>query len=165
MHASGSVGAYAGAAEATSPPYDEPEFIAWNAKLARFAATPASYEAFERMWYATDVRPLLGSISVPTAVLFSSFDAESEEVARAEARLIPGARLIGVATPYTVIWVHDPEPMVSAIEGFIDSVQHEEAALDRMLATVLFTDIVGSTDKPARWATPAGRSCWSVTTR
>jgi pimeloyl-ACP methyl ester carboxylesterase len=30
-------------------PYTEPEFIAWNAKLARFAATPASYEAFERM--------------------------------------------------------------------------------------------------------------------
>ena len=149
-------GGYLRGAEPSSPPFDEPEFIAWNAKLARFAATPASYEAFERMWYATDVRPLLGSISVPTAVLFSSFDAESEEVARAEGRLIPGARLIGVATPFTVIWVHDPEPMVSAIEGFIESVQHEEAALDRMLATVLFTDIVGSTDR----ACEVGDACW-----
>jgi class 3 adenylate cyclase len=149
-------GPYLRGAEPASPPFDEPEFIAWNAKLCRFAATPASYEAFVRMWYATDVRPLLGSISVPTAMLFSSFDAESEEVARAEARLIPGARLIGVATPYTVIWVHDPEAMVSAIEGFIESVQHEEAALDRKLATVLFTDIVGSTGK----ACEVGDACW-----
>jgi class 3 adenylate cyclase len=147
---------YLRGAEPASPPFDEPEFIAWNAKLARFAATPASYEAFVRMWLATDVRPLLGSISAPAAVLFSSFDAEAEELARAEAHLIPGARLIGVATPNTVIWVHDPEPMVSAIEGFIESVQHEEAALDRVLATVLFTDIVGSTDK----ACEVGDACW-----
>lgn len=59
-------GSYLGGAEPSSPPFDEPEFVAWNAKLARFAATPASVAAFVRMWLATDVRPLLGSISVPT---------------------------------------------------------------------------------------------------
>ena len=45
------------------------------------------------------------------------------------------------------IWIEDPEPYVSAIEGFLRSVRDEQAELDRMLATVLFTDIVGSTDK------------------
>jgi class 3 adenylate cyclase/pimeloyl-ACP methyl ester carboxylesterase len=131
-------------------PYREPDFIAWNAKLARFAATPASYEAFDRMWFATDVRPLLSSISAPAAILFSSLDPEDEAFSRAQAALIPASRLVGVATPPEVIWVNDPEPIVSAIEQFIASVQHEEAELDRMLATVLFTDVVGSTERACR---------------
>jgi len=46
-----------------------------------------------------------------------------------------------------VIWVHEPEPIVAAVEQFVASVRHEEQEFDRMLATVLFTDIVGSTDK------------------
>jgi class 3 adenylate cyclase len=138
-------------------PYREPDFIAWNAKLARFAATPASYEAFDRMWFATDVRPLLASISAPTAVFFCSLDPEDEEFARAQAALIPVAQLIDVATPPAVIWVNDPEPIVSAIEQFIESVRHEEAELDRKLATVLFTDVVGSTDR----ACEVGDACWT----
>jgi len=138
-------------------PIDDPEFVRWAAKFARFAATPASFEAFERMWWATDVRPLLGAISVPTAVLYSLLDPEDPSWSRAEASLIPGARLVGVSTPDAVIWVHEPEPIVSAIEQFIASVQHEEATLDRMLSTVLFTDIVGSTDR----ACEAGDACWT----
>jgi class 3 adenylate cyclase len=138
-------------------PYSLPEFLRWNAKLARFAATPASYEAFERMWFDTDVRPLLSSISVPTAVLYSTLDPEDLEYSQAEADLIPVARLVGVQTTTEVIWVREPEPIVSAIEQFIASVQHEEAELDRMLATVLFTDVVGSTDKAYR----AGDSRWT----
>jgi class 3 adenylate cyclase len=46
-----------------------------------------------------------------------------------------------------VIWIEDPEPYVSALERFLASVQDEQSELDRMLATVLFTDIVGSTEK------------------
>ena len=56
---------------ATRLPYDDPEFLKWNAKLARYAATPASYEAFSRMWFGTDVRPVLRAISVPTAWFFA----------------------------------------------------------------------------------------------
>ena len=120
-------------------------FMEWTARLARFSATPASYEAFERMWYETDVRPILPSIQVPVAVFCAA--GVEEGLARGEAALIPGATVVPVETPAEVIWVHDPEPMVSAIERFIASVRHEEAELDRVLATVLFTDIVGSTDK------------------
>jgi class 3 adenylate cyclase/pimeloyl-ACP methyl ester carboxylesterase len=128
-------------------PYDEPAFISWTAKFARFAATPASFEVFERMWFATDVRPALASIQVPTAIFHVPGDTREEGLAFGQAALIPGAIAVPVATSAEVIWVRDPEPMVSAIERFIASVRHEEAELDRVLATVLFTDIVGSTDK------------------
>ena len=130
-----------------SAPYNDPAFLRWNAKLARYAATPASYEAFERMWFETDVRAALRAISAPTAWFFTEGDQEDEEWARAHAGFVPGARAVPVATPPAVIWVPEPEPMVAAIESFIASVRQEEAELDRMLATVLFTDVVGSTDK------------------
>jgi class 3 adenylate cyclase len=130
-----------------SPPYNDPEFLRWNAKLARYAATPASYEEFSRMWFGTDVRPALLAVSSPTACFFARDDPEDEGLARLQAGLIPGARPVPVATTAEVIWVPEPEPIVAAIERFIASVREEEAALDRMLATVLFTDIVGSTDK------------------
>jgi class 3 adenylate cyclase len=133
--------------DSEAPPYREPDFVAWNAKLARFAATPASYEAFERMWYMTDVRPLLGSISTPTGIFFNPGDPDDVAFSRSDAALIPVARLIEVDFPTAVIWVRDPEPIVSAVENFIASVAHEEAALDRVLATVLFTDVVGSTER------------------
>jgi class 3 adenylate cyclase/pimeloyl-ACP methyl ester carboxylesterase len=129
-----------------SLPYTEPDFIAWNARLARFAATPVSYEAFERMWFETDVLALLPTISVPVGLLYSSLDAGPEEWAT-ELALIPGAELVPFPGPSAIIWVFEPEPIVAATEQFIASVRHEEAALDRMLATVLFTDIVGSTAK------------------
>jgi class 3 adenylate cyclase/pimeloyl-ACP methyl ester carboxylesterase len=138
-------------------PYRERDFIIWNARMARFAATPASFEAFERAWFETDVRPLLSTITVPTAVLHASQDPSGDDLSRAETTMIPTARLVGFDGPDAIIWVEDPEPIVSAIERFIASVRHEEAELDRVLATVVFTDIVGSTDK----ACAAGDVCWT----
>ena len=129
------------------PPYGDVEFLRWNAKLARNAATPASYEAFMRMWFATDVRPVLRSIGVPTAITYSPSIPGDEACARLDASLVPGAQLLPIARTNPIMWVDEHESTVSAIEAFIASVQHEEAVLDRMLATVLFTDVVGSTDK------------------
>jgi class 3 adenylate cyclase len=123
------------------------DFNEWAARFARFAATPSAFEAFERMWFATDVRSILSTIQVPTALFHGADDAEDKDLALGQAALIPGAVTVPVATRPEVIWVHDPEPIVSAAERFIASVRHEEAELDRVLATVLFTDIVGSTDK------------------
>ncbi len=141
-----------------SPPYDQPDFRSWCARLMRFAATPWSYEAIERAWFATDVRPVLSSVTVPTAVLLSSdMDAEDLAWARLDASLIPTARLIPVEKPNAIIWVPEPEPVVEAVERFIASVRHEEAQLDRVLATVLFTDIVGSTDR----ACALGDAAWT----
>jgi class 3 adenylate cyclase len=93
------------------------------------------------------VRPILPAVSVPTAVFFSRDEEDDERLARVQAGMIPGALALPVATSNEVIWVPEPEPIVAAIEQFIASVRLEEAELDRMLATILFTDIVGSTDK------------------
>ena len=62
---------------------------------------------------------------------------------------IPGARRAGVPGIAPVVWVEDPDPYVAAIEKFLSSVRAEETELERVLATVLFTDIVGSTAKAA----------------
>jgi len=142
-----------------SPPYDQPDFQSWCTKIMRFAATPGSYEAFERAWFATDVRPVLRSITVPMAVLLSrDMGAEDLAWARLDASLVPTACLIPIERPNELIWVPDPEPVVEAVERFIASVRHEEAELDRMLATVLFTDIVGSTDR----ACALGDAAWTA---
>jgi class 3 adenylate cyclase len=163
----GSWGTLAGAADfvrsgyldgpPASPPYNDPEFLRWNAKLARYSATPASYAEFSRMWFGTDVRPTLHAISAPTACFFAADEPKSEALARQQAGLIPGAQTVPVATTTEVIWVPEPEPIVEAIERFVASVRQEEAELDRMLATVLFTDIVGSTEK----ACTAGDAGWT----
>jgi class 3 adenylate cyclase len=135
-------------------PVEDQAFLRWWAKLMRYSCTPTGMSAFGEMWDAIDIRPALASIHVPTAVL-CKIDApeigrpteDQRDWAEFNVAHIAGARLIEVPGAAHVIWVEDPEPYVSAIEGFLRSVQDEEAILDRMLATVLFTDIVGSTDK------------------
>ena len=78
-------------------------FMEWTARLARFSATPASYEAFERMWYETDVRPILPSIQVPVAVFCAA--GVEEGLARGEAALIPGATVVPVETMVVLSFV------------------------------------------------------------
>ena len=115
------------------------------------------------MWTETDIRPLLGSISTPTAVLYSSLDRQDEEAGSIEAGLIP-TELIGVATPSCRDLGERAGGDRLGDRTVVASVRHEEAELDRMLATVLFTDVVGSTDKACQLVTPAGRSFWKGTT-
>jgi class 3 adenylate cyclase len=131
-------------------PWDDPEFVRWHARLARYSATPGSFEAFERDEYETDARDIARQIRVPTAVLFKEGDFP-EEVENAEynAALIPGARLIRVAGAANIPMFDATEAYTDAMVGFLRSVEDEEAQLDRVLATVLFTDVVGSTQRAA----------------
>ena len=125
--------------------------------MARFSATPAGAEAFESIWFATDIRGILAGIHVPTLVLAHADDDDEDRGVKLYAVAhIPGARSVDVPDSYFPVWMPDPENYVSTLEGFIDSVRHEEAQLDRMLATVVFTDLVGSTDK----ASQVGDACW-----
>ena len=127
----------------------DPEFAAWMARLFRFGATPGSMAALSSMWFQTDVRDILSTIRVPTLVLsMTGVDWAGQEQAAYVAERIPGARIetIPGGDPFER---DDPEPFVSAIEAFLASVRREEAELDRLLATVLFTDIVESTAKLA----------------
>ena len=125
------------------------EVVRWEAKNARFAATPGSMTAFSRMWFDTDVRDILSTIRVPTLVLQTGSSWAGPKPAAYVAERIPGARITRIPGRDPMA-VEDPESFVSAIESFIASVQREEGELDRVLATVLFTDIVDSTNKMVR---------------
>ena len=126
-------------------------YMAWAARFGRYAETPASYEAFLRMLFDTDVRHVLPAVHVPTAVFYKADcpDPSTRDWAAYPAERIPGAVLVAVPGAAYVAWVEEPEPLVSAIEHFLASVREEEVELDRVLATVLFTDVVGSTQKAA----------------
>ena len=134
----------------TATGYDNPitdeAMLRWDAKLSRFAATPTSLEAFHRAWRETDVRAILPTVSVPTLVLGKTEAgwANPEAAANVAAR-IPGAKVAILEGQESTPWVEEPEAYVSAIESFLGGVRDEEAELDRVLATVLFTDIVDST--------------------
>ena len=147
-----------GPSAATQALAHDPAFLRWSGRFMRCAATPASCAAFDQMWYETDVRDVLSSIHVPTLVLGKAGAGEPEWAAMNEYCVdrIPGARCELVAGSEGVVWVEEPEPLVRALETFVESVRHEEAELDRMLATVMFTDVVGSTDR----ACEVGDACW-----
>ncbi len=95
------------------------------------------------MWYETDVRDVLPAIQVPTLILYKtgSRNWSSREHGAYLSERIPGAKLVGVSGSSPVVWLEEPTPIVSAIERFLVSVGEEETDLNRVLATVLFTDI------------------------
>jgi class 3 adenylate cyclase len=117
--------------------------VDWWVGNMRVSAGPGDAVAAFRMFYESDVRHVLGTIRVPALVL--SRGGEQGDEGAAFARLIPGARhgeMPGTA-PY-VIFEH-ADAYLDAIERFVGDVRDEEAALESILATVLFTDIVDST--------------------
>jgi class 3 adenylate cyclase len=96
-----------------------------------------------------DVRPVLPTIRVPTLVLHRTRDPLiSVEVGRYVARTIPGARLVELPGEDHLNYVGDTEAIVSEIQEFLTGKRSEPEA-DRVLATVLFTDIVDSTKRAA----------------
>jgi class 3 adenylate cyclase len=84
---------------------------------------------------------------------------DPEEQAEVEhtATLLPLARVVELPPDHWSPYVADPEPLVGAIEGFLDGVEEAEGSLDRALATVLFTDIVDSTAREAELGDRAWR--------
>src|SRR5262249_46641268 len=76
---------------------------------------------------------------------------------------IDGARYIELAGEDYLFFVGDTEPLLDAIEEFVTGrLPHHE--VDRVLATVLFTDVVRSTPRSQAWATGDGPNCWLHTT-
>jgi class 3 adenylate cyclase len=133
------------------------ESLRSSAKLSRFAATPGSMAALSRMWFETDVRDILPTIQVPTLVLSMTDSSWAGlEPAAYVVERIPGARIVGV--PGTDPLDADSDVYVSAIESFLASAQREETELDRVLATVVFTDLVGSTERTVA----LGDQAWKV---
>jgi class 3 adenylate cyclase len=114
--------------------------------------------ALERMNREIDVRPALPAIHVPTLVLARDDDlAFRVEETRWVAEQIRGARFVSFPGVDHLFWVGDQDRLLDEIERFVKDVGNAEADLDRVLATVLFTDIVASTAKMAELGDRAWR--------
>jgi pimeloyl-ACP methyl ester carboxylesterase len=120
----------------------------WAAYL-RVAASPGAAAAVMRMNGEIDVRHVLPVVRVPTLILHRTGDrVTSIDQARVMAQHIAGAKLVELPGIDHVPTVGDADAIVDEIEEFLTGVRHGPES-DRVLATVLFTDIVGATEKAA----------------
>ena len=128
-----------------------PENVKGHASRERLSASPGDLIALERMNAEIDVRHVLPTIRVPTLVLHRRDDAIPVDSARWTAAQIPGARFVELEGRSHFPFYGDTEALVGEIESFTTGVYEtggwESPEPDRVLATVLFTDIVGATAK------------------
>jgi class 3 adenylate cyclase len=128
---------------------DDPQFLEWAGRLERLAASPGSVRQIFDLIGKFDVRDVLPSIRVPTLVMHRTGDSFIyPEHSRYIASKIPDARLVELEGSENMFSIGDSEAILGEIEEFLTGSRHESEP-DRMLATVLFTDIVGSTETAA----------------
>jgi class 3 adenylate cyclase len=125
---------------------DNPGMTDWYSRLERFTASPGTAVAKMRTILELDVREVLPLVTAPTLVIQNTDDAYVRAGhGRYLAEHIAGARLL--ERPSADHWpVPDPDLLV-AIEEFITGARVEEPEVDRILTTVLFVDVVGSTER------------------
>lgn len=122
-----------------------PAIEAWWQKVQRNSATPAAWEAFARMAFDIDVRDVVPSIHVPTLIIHATDDRVCHvENARWVARHVEGSRYVEMPGGDHLPWFN-PERTMAEIREFITGSREPEEP-DRVLATILFTDVVGSTE-------------------
>jgi class 3 adenylate cyclase/pimeloyl-ACP methyl ester carboxylesterase len=125
--------------------------VAALARMYRQSASPGALEALSRMNIQIDIRHVLSAIRIPTLVLHNTRDRWVEvERGRDLARRIPGAAFLEFPIEGHITPAADLPPVIDEIERFLSDVWDTAAAAqepDRVLATVMFTDIVGSTSK------------------
>ena len=112
----------------------------------RAGASPRMVNAIVDMWLETDVREVLSTIRVPTLVLHRTDEIFPVEVARDIAARIDGARLVELPGTDHNPWFGDSDAYLSEIEEFLTGAR-EHSRTDHVLASVLFTDIVNSTER------------------
>jgi class 3 adenylate cyclase len=127
---------------------DNPGFVEWWGRMQRSAVSPGMARRLMEMTAQTSLRAVLPTIRVPTLVTHVTGDRlVAVRHGREVASLIPGARFIEYPGEDAYGWC-DP-PGMSDIEEFLTG-RRSTPAQDRVLATVLFTDIVGSTEQVSR---------------
>lgn len=120
----------------------------WWAKYQRMSASPSTSTKVARLMFSMDVRPFLSTIQAPTLVIQrDNLPMVSVENGRYLAENIPGAKYAELPGRDYFIYLGNPD-VIDAIEEFLTG-SRPEPDIDRILATVMFTDIVGSTDRAA----------------
>jgi class 3 adenylate cyclase len=135
-----------------------PDAVAQFAKFERLSASPGAIKALMQMNALIDVRSVCPVVRVPTLVLQRQTDALiSAERGRGLAAQIPDAKYIEYPGSDHAFWSGDVEAMIGDVQEFVTGARDSAAdELERILATVLFTDIVDST----RSAAEAGDHTW-----
>jgi class 3 adenylate cyclase len=129
---------------------DNAEFMEWAGRLERLAASPATIKRIFDLIGEIDVRDILPSIRVPTLVMHRAGDSFINiEHSRYMAERIPDARFVELKGGDNMFSIGDSDGLLGEIEEFLTGERHQAEA-DRMLATVLFTDICGSTERAAQ---------------
>jgi pimeloyl-ACP methyl ester carboxylesterase len=127
----------------------DPAARRWWGRFQRMAASPAAAVALLRMNAEIDVRGALGAISAPTLILHRRQDVViTVEHSRYLAERISGSRLVELEGQDHWIWVGELGAVVEEIEEFLTG-SRRAVQPERALATIMFTDIVGSTERAA----------------
>jgi class 3 adenylate cyclase len=136
----------------------DPDFMEWAARLERLAASPATIARIMGLIGEFDVRRVRPSIRVPTLVAHRRDDTFiNYEHSLYFAEHIPGARHLELEGSDSLFSVGDTEAFLGEVEEFLTGARHEREP-DRMLATVLFTDICSSTERAAELGDARWRS-------
>jgi class 3 adenylate cyclase len=148
--------AAAGAAMARVAPslIGDRDFVRWYAKMQRHFVPPEAAGQLMRMALETDIRPLLPAIHVPTLVLARGWP--DHELDREMSSQIDGARFELLPGEERATFAGDQASMVEAIRSFL-GVDRPSAPPATLLRAILFTDIVGSTERATRLGDRAWR--------
>ena len=132
-----------------APSMDSEEYRKRVGEYERSSASPGMVRALMLLNLEVDIRPLLPAITVPTMILHRTGDTlVPVEHGRYLADHIPGAKMVEVPGIDHVPWAGDTDRFVDEIQEFLTGARHV-AEPDRVLATVMFTDIVASTERAA----------------
>jgi class 3 adenylate cyclase len=124
-------------------------FRQWFAQICRQAASPGMMRMLMRANSMIDIRQVLPSIQMPTLVLHRTGDQLVRvEHGRALAAALPEAKFVELEGGDHWPWFGDSGALVEEIEEFLTGMRHSGPS-DRVLTTVMFTDIVGSTERVA----------------
>lgn len=140
---------------------EDPSFREWLARYLRMGASPAAALAIQLMAEDIDIRSVLPTIQTPTLVLHSVDDMDVPVAhGRYLAEHIPGAELVEFDSADHLPWTTSDhrEAVIGEIARFMAARRDEEAIFNRVLSTVLFSDLVGSTDKAVELGDRAWRA-------
>jgi class 3 adenylate cyclase len=142
-------GAMEGLREIAPSRANDPAFRDWWARLTRMSVSPSAAEALQRMDSALDVTAALPAIDVPCLVLHRSEDRMAlASASQSVAASISGARYVELPGADHLPYLGESQSVVDEIQEFLTGIRAESTA-ERVLATILFTDVVASTEKAA----------------
>jgi class 3 adenylate cyclase len=137
---------------------DDEQAKAWLGRYRRSAVSPGGLAQMFLLSLEIDVRAVLPTIGVPTLVLHRRGDrVVNRRAGKWMAEQIPGARFVELEGQDHFPWSGDSRAVIDEVEEFLTGARHVVEP-DRVLATVLFTDIVGSTER----ATELGDRAWRL---